>query len=178
MYTKSMVLAYCLDASSHHVSHHSHSCGSVLTATWWIMLLGRSCNCETYIMVTFKIIYYLPRGFMSYQKIYELIRSLYILDQDLPSCSDLGSALDTALAICLRRRCGGIAWDLPRTTRWCDKLVPASGFANILASKTWIRPFRLCCRRMACTRTARRQDPTSLTLSNPLVQPARRGTLV
>jgi hypothetical protein len=42
--TKSMVLAYRLEASSHHVSHHSHSCGNDFIATWWIMLFGRSCN--------------------------------------------------------------------------------------------------------------------------------------
>jgi len=42
IHTKSMVLAYRLDASSHHVSHHSHSCGNVLMATWWIILFGRS----------------------------------------------------------------------------------------------------------------------------------------
>lgn len=40
--TRSMVLALTLEASSHQVSHHSHSCGRDLMATWWIMLLGRS----------------------------------------------------------------------------------------------------------------------------------------
>lgn len=42
--TKSIVLAFFLDSSSHQVSHQSHSWGRDLIATWWIILLGRSCK--------------------------------------------------------------------------------------------------------------------------------------
>lgn len=45
--TKSIVLAFFLEASSHQVSHQSHSWGSDLIGTWWIMLLGRSWERET-----------------------------------------------------------------------------------------------------------------------------------
>lgn len=42
--TKSIVFAYVFDSSSHHVSHHSHSCGRDFIATWCIILFGKSCQ--------------------------------------------------------------------------------------------------------------------------------------
>lgn len=69
-----MVLAYRLDASSHHVSHHNHSCGNVLMATWWIILFGRSWNWLSIILQMQKK----KQDFEIINKKYNLLSSFYI----------------------------------------------------------------------------------------------------
>lgn len=120
--TKSIVLAFFLDASSHQVSHQSHSWGSDLIGTWWIMLLGRSWEREKN---THMIALHTDKAISMREVIQENnLRENVPPGPDWTGCWGLDSDPGTGLSVCLQLRSSWTFSDQPHREHWGTQKTP------------------------------------------------------